>query len=175
MTGENLRSTFLDGEQIKEALPALLTTGLLNTCVIAALAGLFGSALALALSKLGASRLPGLRAMTRLHVHVFRGLPVILTVMLIGQGLPMAGVHLLGRDGFPYAVLVLAPVNAAYLSEIIRSGMQSVERELVEAALTFGMTERQATNRIVLPLGIRRVLPALANQFIVVVKETSLV
>jgi polar amino acid transport system permease protein len=120
------------------------------------------------------SHLP-VRLTSRVYVDVFRGLPAILTIYLIGQGLPLSGLTLFGGFTYGYAALAIGLIEGAYMSEIFRSGIQSVDRGQTEAARSLGLTAMQTMRRVVFPQGARRVLPALTGQFIIVIKSTALV
>jgi ABC-type amino acid transport system permease subunit len=106
---------------------------------------------------------------------VFRGLPVVLTIYLIGQGLPIAGIRLFGQSAYGYAALALGLIEGAYMSEIFRAGIQSVGRGQFEGARALGLSYFHAMRLVVVPQGVRRVLPALTGQFIHVIKGSSLV
>jgi polar amino acid transport system permease protein len=167
--------SFFDIHQILAVLPALLTEGIRNTLIIALLALVLGLVLGLILAMLLISAKWWLRAPARIYVDVFRGLPAIVTVSLIGIGLPSAGIKLFGQAPIGYAILAVGLINAAYIAEIFRSGIQSVPAGQAEAGRSLGMNHLTTLMLIVVPQGIRNVLPALANQFIVAVKESSLV
>ncbi|MFI5610869.1 amino acid ABC transporter permease [Amycolatopsis sp. NPDC051903] len=172
--GDFLHS-FFDIHQILAVLPALLGEGLRNTLIIASLALVLGLAVGLLLAMLLISARWWLRAPARIYVDVFRGLPAIVTVSLIGIGLPSAGVRLFGQSPMGYAILAVGLINAAYIAEIFRSGIQAVPPGQAEAGRSLGMSHLTTLLLVVVPQGIRNVLPALANQFIVAVKESSLV
>lgn len=167
--------SFFDLHQILAVLPDLLTEGLRNTLIIAALSLLLGLVVGLVLSMLLISARWWVRAPARSYVDVFRGLPAIVTVSIIGIGLPAAGIRPFGQEPMGYAVLAVGLINAAYIAEIFRSGIQSVPIGQTEAGRSLGMSHLTTLLLIVVPQGIRNVLPALANQFIVAVKESSLV
>lgn len=168
-------ATFFDPALIAQALPELLAVGLPNTLRLS----VFASAIGIALGLLVAAGLMSERLAVRLpcrgYVDVLRGLPHILTVYLVGQGLPLAGLSLFGGNTYGYAALAIGLIESAYFAEIFRAGFQSVERGQVEAARSTGMTRGQTLRHIVVPQGVRRVLPPLTGQFILVVKATSLV
>lgn len=115
------------------------------------------------------------RLTSRVYVDVFRGLPAILTIYVIGQGLPLSGLTLFGDFTYGYAALAIGLIEGAYMSEIFRSGIQSVDRGQTEAARSLGLTAMRTMRRVVFPQGARRVLPALTGQFIIVIKSTALV
>lgn len=168
-------STFFDPAMIAQALPEILRVGLPNTLLLSVCASLIGIALGLAIA---AGLVTGHRGVTlpcRAYVDILRGLPHILTVYLIGQGLPLAGLAIFGGNTYGYAALAIGLIESAYFAEIFRAGFQSVERGQVEAARSTGMTRLQTMLYIIVPQGARRVLPPLTGQFILVVKATSLV
>ncbi len=171
----NFLHTFFDPGHLGSVFPSLLKDGLLNTLEISALAILFGTTIGMLLATLLVSRRWYLRAPARAYVDVFRGLPIIVTVMMVGLGLPIAGLHIFGRNSYPYAVMALALVSGAYMSEIFRSGIQSVDRGQMEAARSLGLSYLGAMRLVIVPQGVRRVLPALTNQFVAMVKDSSLV
>jgi polar amino acid transport system permease protein len=167
--------TFLNWDIIARILPRLLTEGIRNTLLIALLSIVVGVAIGLWTAVFLLSKRWWLRLPARVYVDVFRGLPAILTVLLVGIGLPAAGFQPFGRNPFGYAVLAVGIISGAYLAEIFRSGIQSVEPGQMQAARSLGMTYAQAMRLVVMPQGIRRVLPAMAGQFVKDVKESSLV
>jgi polar amino acid transport system permease protein len=167
--------TFLDWGVIGDALPRMLSEGLRNTLLIAALSIVVGVLIGLVMAIMLLSRRWWVRLPGRIYVDTFRGLPVVLTVMLIGIGLPSAGFRPFGRDAFGYAVLAVGIISGAYLAEIFRSGIQSVESGQMLAARSLGLTYGQAMLLVIVPQGIRRILPALAGQFVKDIKESSLV
>jgi polar amino acid transport system permease protein len=167
--------SFFDLHQILAVMPDLLGEGLRNMLVIASLSLLLGLVIGLVLSMLLIAARWWLRAPARIYVDVFRGLPAIVTVSLIGIGLPSAGIRPFGQSPLGYAVLAVGLINAAYIAEIFRSGIQSVPAGQAEAGRSLGMSHMTTLLLIVVPQGIRNVLPALANQFIIAVKESSLV
>jgi len=172
---QQVQSTFFNMHQIEHVFPSLLEVGLVNTLILSAGGLVVGMAIGMTLALLLVARSPLLRTPARVYVDIFRGLPIILTIYLIGQGLPIAGIRFLGTSAYPYAILSLGIVAGAFTSEILRSGIQSVERGQMEAARSLGLSYLGAMRLVVVPQGVRRVLPALANQFVAMVKDSSLV
>ncbi|HXZ48851.1 MAG TPA: amino acid ABC transporter permease [Usitatibacter sp.] len=172
---QRIFATFFDPGLIAHTMPEILTVGLPNTLLLS----LFASAIGIMLGLLVAAGLlsthRSLRLPCRGYVDILRGLPHILTVYLIGQGLPLAGLSLFGDNTYGYAALAIGLIESAYFAEIFRAGFQSVERGQVEAARSTGMSQLQAMLHVIIPQGARRVLPPLTGQFILVVKATSLV
>ncbi|MET7525813.1 amino acid ABC transporter permease [Streptomyces sp900116325] len=170
-----LVNTFFNWDLIAGTFPRLITEGLLNTLTIAVGAIAVGVVIALLASLLLLSDRWWMRLPARLYVDVFRGLPVIITVMLVGVGLPAAGFRPFGTDPFGYAILAIGVISGAYTAEIFRSGIQSVDPGQLQAARSLGMSYLKAMRLVVVPQGIRRVLPAMAGQFVKDIKESSLV
>lgn len=170
-----IQQTFFDAHMIAHVMPTLLRVGLPNTILLAVLASLIGMVVGLAIATGLLARPAVVRLFCRVYVDILRGLPHILTIYLIGQGLPIAGLSLFGNDTYAYAALSIGLIEGAYMAEIFRAGLQSVERGQIEAARTLGMTRWQTMRDIILPQGIRRVLPPLTGQFILVIKGTALV
>jgi polar amino acid transport system permease protein len=166
---------FLDWTVFAQSLPLLLGEGLGNTLLIAALAILVGLAISSVVTTLLLSRHRWLRAPARVYVAVFRGVPVVLVVMVIGIGLPAAGWRPFGREAFGYAVLAIGLVSGAYVADIVGTGIRSVEPVQVYATRLDGGTALQALRLVVIPQALRQCTPALVAQFVRDVKESSLV
>lgn len=167
--------TFFNWSQIWSTIEQELPGGILNTLIISSLAIVFGTAWGMLLALGLVGRHWWVRAPARIYVDIVRGLPPILTVSIIGLGLPIAGVRPFGRNAYGYAITALAVIAGAYISEIFRSGIESVERGQMEASRSLGMSYFMAMRLVVVPQGVRRILPALANQFVAMVKDSSLV
>jgi polar amino acid transport system permease protein len=172
---QHVLDTFFDLPLILGTLPTLLREGLLNTLLLTVLASVIGLVVGVALASGLMSRYRLLRLPCRWYVDVLRGLPHILSIYLIGQGLPLAGITVFGSWTYGYAALAIGLMEGAYMAEIFRSGFQSVEKGIVEAARSLGLSRAKTMRLIVIPIGFRRVLPALTGQFILVIKSTALV
>jgi len=168
-------NTFFNWDYIKQALPTVLKVGLPNTLQLAVYASIIGVAVGLIVAAGLLSNNFLLRFPCRVYVDILRGLPHILTIYVIGQGLPLAGITVFGNNTYGYAALAIGVVEAAYMAEIFRSGFQSVDRGQVEAARSLGLSYGKTMQYLIIPVGIRRVLPALTGQFILVIKGTALV
>jgi glutamate transport system permease protein len=136
----------------------------LTSMVLALTAGTF-----LALGRLARRRVVALAIAG--WVQFFRGVPLVLLVLFAFVGLPELGVHL---SFFWAAALGLVAYNSAVLAEIIRAGILSLERGQGEAALALGLTEGQAMRTVILPQAARRMIPALVNQLVTLLKDTAL-
>jgi polar amino acid transport system permease protein len=172
---ENLRRSFLDWDAMAEVLPAMIAVGLKNTLILAAASTVLGVIIGMILAIMGISRSAWLRIPARVYTDIFRGLPAIVTILLIGQGFARLGREIFGPSPYPLGILALSLIAGAYIGEIFRSGIQSVERGQMEACRALSMSYGQGMRLIVVPQGVRRVLPALVNQFIGNVKDSSLV
>ncbi|UIY27139.1 amino acid ABC transporter permease (plasmid) [Rhizobium leguminosarum] len=172
---ENLRRSFLDWDAMAEVLPSMISVGLKNTLILAAASTVLGVVIGMTLAVMGISQSRWLRLPARIYTDVFRGLPAIVTILIIGQGFARIGREIFGPSPFPLGILALSLIAGAYIGEIFRSGIQSVERGQMEACRALSMSHGQGMRLIVIPQGIRRVLPALVNQFIGNVKDSSLV
>jgi polar amino acid transport system substrate-binding protein len=170
-----LRESFLDWELYKKAIPDLLTTGLPNTLLLTVSAAVIGLVLGMGLAVAGISRSRWLRWPARVYTDIFRGLPEVVIILLIGLGIgPVVG-QLTGNDPYPLGIAALGLMAAAYIGEIFRSGIQSVDAGQMEASRALGFSYSSSMRLVVIPQGVRRVLPALVNQFISLLKASSLV
>ena len=167
--------TFFNWDEMVAVLPELLTEGIRNTLLIASLAAVLGLIIGMVLAVMLLSRHRLLRLPARIYVDVFRGLPAIVTISLIGLGMPAAGLRPFGRSPLGYAVLAVALISAAYCAEVFRSGIQAVDKGQMQAGRSLGMSYLQTMRKVIVPQGVRNVLPALTNRFIVDIKESSLV
>ena len=170
-----LRESFLDWNLYKKAIPDLVKTGLPNTLILTICASVIGLVLGLGLAVAGISRSRWLRYPARIYTDVFRGLPEVVIILLIGLGVgPIVG-GLTGNNPYPLGIAALGLMAAAYIGEILRSGIQSVEAGQLEASRALGFSYPSSMRLVVIPQGVRRVLPALMNQFISLLKASSLV
>ena len=138
-----------------------------------------GVVLGLVLALMKMSRIKVLTALASLYIEIIRGTPLIVQALIMAYGLP----QLLQSSGisfrWPYliipAVIVCGLNSAAYVAEVIRSGIQAVDFGQTEAALSCGMTRTQAMVNIILPQAVKNILPALGNEFVTMIKETSII
>lgn len=120
-------------------------------------------------------RLSRFRILSRLlevYIWIMRGTPLMLQLLFVYFALPMIGIML---PDIAAALLAFVLNYAAYFAEIFRAGIQSIDRGQYEGAKVLGMSYPQTMRRIVMPQVIRRVLPPLSNEFITLVKDTSLI
>lgn len=112
-----------------------------------------------------------IRIIAHTYVTVFRGTPMLVQLMAIFFVLPYAGIVL---SAFWSAVIAIGMNSIAYISQVIRAGIQAVGQGQIEAAYTLGFSDRQIIKLIVLPQAFTTVLPALGNECIVLIKDSSL-
>ncbi|MEN3183858.1 MAG: amino acid ABC transporter permease [Atribacterota bacterium] len=113
-----------------------------------------------------------LRALSGAYIEVIRGTPLLVQIFLVYFGLPALGINL---DPFLAGVIAMGINSGAYVGEIVRGGIESIARGQMEAALSLGMTWRQAMYYVILPQAFVRILPPLGNEFIALLKDSSLV
>jgi polar amino acid transport system permease protein len=116
------------------------------------------------------SSLKLLNVSAKIYIGVIRGTPLLLQIFVVYFGL----VRIVSLSPFPSAALALGVHNGAYIAEIIRGAIQSIDKGQMEAARSLGMTRLRAMWRIILPQALRRSLPPLGNQFIIALKDSSL-
>ncbi|NKX87399.1 ABC transporter substrate-binding protein/permease [Nocardia coubleae] len=174
-TIQQLKDTFFDWSLYTKAFPDLIKTGLPNTLILAVVSGVLGTVLGMLLAVMGISRTRWLRWPARVYTDIFRGLPAVVIILLIGLGIGPVVRNVTGGNPYWLGAVALALLAAAYIGEIFRSGIQSVEPGQLEAARAIGFGYRQAMTLVVIPQGVRRVLPALMNQFIALIKDSSLI
>ena len=159
----------------------LFKEGLICTVSLSVLTVLFGFllALVLALCRMGKSKL--LKGLACVYVEIFRATPMLVQLFIVYHillgGLNLPTFKLFGFirfERFLPGVIALSLNSAAYLSEIIRSGIQSIDGGQSEAARSLGMNRRQTMVYIVLPQAIKNILPAIANEFVTIIKESSI-
>ena len=133
--------------------------------------------LVLALVRLSRSRaLAPLRWLTIGYIDLFRAIPGLLLIYMIGFGIPIAGVPWIGDWSlFQLAVLALTILYGAYVAEVYRAGIQSVHRSQTAAARSLGLSQGKTMRFVVLPQAVRRVIPPLLNDFIGLQKDTAFI
>ncbi len=170
-----LGDTFFKWDLYKESFPDLFKTGLPNTLLLALVSGVLGTFLGLLLAVAGISRSRWLRWPARIYTDIFRGLPAVVVILIVGLGIGPVVSDITGNNPYWLGAVALALLAAAYIGEIFRSGIQSVEAGQLEASRAIGFSYGQSMRLVVIPQGVRRVLPALMNQFISLIKDSSLV
>lgn len=160
--------------------------GAKNTILLAALSVLLGTAigLVLALMKLSKRRVP--RFIATAYIEFIRGTPLLVQLFIVYYGLQAIGIRFpdipwissilgLNFSDFMSGVITLGINSGAYVGEIFRAGIQAVDKGQMEAARSLGMSHGMGMRYIVIPQAVRNILPALGNEFVVVIKESSIV
>lgn len=164
-SGAELEFVFVSG-------PVIVLQGAGITILVSALSIVFATILAIlgALGRLSANPIPN--AVASFYVSLFRGTPLLLQIYFIFYALPQLDIVL---PAIPAGVLALSLNYGAYMTEIFRAGIQAVPDGQREAAEALGIPERLVMRRIVLPQAVRIVIPAIGNEFIAMIKDSSLV
>ena len=116
-----------------------------------------------------------LRALAVVYADLFRGIPTILVIFMLGFGMPSLGIDWIPTSQFFWAVVALVLVYSAYVSEVYRAGIDSVHPSQDAAARSLGLSRGQSLRHVILPQAVRRVIPPLLNDFIGLQKDTALV
>lgn len=148
--------------------------GLGGTLEYAFIAVFFGSILGTLIAMAHLSKNKVLSAIAAVYVNVLRGTPLLVQMYISYYFLPMAFPALNNIDKIYFVLLALTLNSSAYVSEIFRSGIMSVDKGQTEAARSLGMTSGHCMRYIILPQAIKNILPALGNEYISMIKETSL-
>ena len=156
--------------------------GALMTLELSFFTVIFGSIIGIMLSLMRLSKFWLLRIIAVSYIEFIRGTPLLVQLFMIIYGLPMMINWMLTGIGlseispppdFTLAVVALSINSAAYVAEIFRAGIQAVDKGQMEAARSLGMPQGMAMRLIVLPQAFRNILPALGNEFVVIIKESS--
>ncbi|WP_052726224.1 amino acid ABC transporter permease [Devosia epidermidihirudinis] len=168
----------------------IILQGLLTTIVIAAAAAVVGLAGGLVIALMRMSSNPLIRTLAIGYLGLFRAVPLLVQILIwynlgtflpqLGIGIPFTGIGLYGDTNvilspFVACLVALALNQAAYMGEIIRGGLLSVQQGQIEAAIALGMTRAKAFRRVVAPQAAKSIIPPLGNDLINLLKATSLV
>ncbi len=156
---------------IRGILPTLLRAAGV-TVKLTALSISLGIAIGTAIALMRISRSKPLSILATLYVTILRGTPLMIQILIVYFALPQLGLRL---DKFSSAVVALGINAGAYIAEIIRAAIESIDPGQMEAARSLGMSYGLAMRRIIIPQTYRRLLPPLGNEFIAMLKDTSLI
>ncbi|MDR1262965.1 MAG: amino acid ABC transporter permease [Oscillospiraceae bacterium] len=148
-----------------------LVNGVVVTLRLAMWTVLFGTVLGIIIAVLRRMKFAPIRWVVSAYVAFIRGTPLLVQVLLFVYGLPQLGVRL-PRELISIFALVFN--SGAYMAEIIRAGIQAIDRGQNEAAESLGMTRVKTMIYIILPQAVKTTLPAMGNEFIVIIKESSI-
>jgi polar amino acid transport system permease protein len=169
-----IRDNFADLKIAKGLFPDIITIGVRNTVLYTVISFAGGLVLAMVLALMKLSPAAPYRWLATVYIEFFRGLPALLVIIVSGFAIPIAfswrppG----GLIGAGLAALIV--VSSAYMAETLRAGIQAVPKGQTEAARSLGMSSGRTTLSVVLPQALRIVVPPLTNEFVLLIKDTSL-
>ncbi|GAA1693475.1 amino acid ABC transporter permease [Kribbella sp. NPDC056951] len=172
-----VRETFFNVDRAWEALPTVAQGLWLNIRVMlvcAVLIVIIGMTLAILRTLRGPIFFP-LRVFAAAYTDVFRGLPLLLVIFLLGFGVPALQLRGLPNDAVIWGGAALVLTYSSYVAEVFRAGIESVHPSQRAAARSLGLTYRQTLRFVVLPQAVRRVLPPLLNDFVSLQKDSGLI
>ncbi|WP_096186005.1 amino acid ABC transporter permease [Evansella halocellulosilytica] len=162
----------LDFSQIVPSFPYILK-GIWVTIKIVSVSAIIGFIIGVFLSLLKIGKVKVLRWLADAYTSIFRGTPLVLQLMIIYYGMPQViGVEI---PAFVAAVAAFGLNSGAYVSEIIRAGIEAIDKGQTEAALALGVPYSEMMKDIILPQAMKNILPALMNEFITLTKESAIV
>ena len=161
---------FLNPTVLVTSFPVVLN-GFFMAVGIVAVAFPVAIPIGLVLALMRMSKLAVLRGLATTYVNVVRGTPLFLQIYIAFFGLPLAGINI---PNFPLGVIVLAMNSSAYLCEIFRAGIQSIPKGQFEASRSLGMNGAQTMIFVIIPQTVRRVIPTMTSEFILLYKDTSM-
>ena len=158
---------------------SFFSEGIKNTLIIAFFSVVLGTIFGTLMAMLRMSKVKPLRYLATAYIEFIRGTPLMVQLMFIFYGLPMTGIKIPDISWIPnfsrFAAGIVAMNSCAYVAEIIRSGIQAVDHGQTEAARSLGFRQSQTMTMVVLPQAVKNILPALGNEFVTVIKESSIV
>lgn len=172
-----VRDTFFDWQVFKESFPDIAKAFWLDIrvfCIVEVAVLILGLIVALVRTTTAPALFP-LRLLAVVYTDVFRGIPTILLIYLIGFGVPALDLSGLPSEPVVLGGIALTLSYGGYVAEVYRAGLRSVHRGQREAALAVGLTEGQALRHVILPQAVRNVGPPLLNDFIALQKEVALI
>lgn len=174
---DRVQTSFFSWEYAKKSLPELLHGLWLNLRVMAVcevLILIIGLAIALARTTRSPLLFP-LRALAAAYTDVFRGLPLLLVIFLLGLGVPALRIEGLTNSVVVWGSAALVLTYSAYVAEVLRAGIESVHPTQRMASRALGLSPAQTTRYVVLPQAIRRVIPPLLNDLVSLQKDSGLI
>ena len=159
---------------VKDQFPSILTGAAKNTLVFTILGFAGGLSFGLLFALMRLSSVKPYRWFAATYIEIFRGIPLLVTLLILGFGIPIATGW---RWPNPYlqGAIPLSLVASAYMAETIRAGIEAVPKGQMEAARSLGMSHVRAMTTIVIPQALRIIVPPLTNEFVLLIKDTSLI
>ena len=174
---DTVKATFFDWQIAKDTFPDILDGFWLNVKLFM-ICEVFILVLGLAVALARVSKSPWLtpvRIVAILYTDLFRGVPTVLLVLLLGFGVPALQLEGLTNDRYFWAGVALVLSYGAYVAEVFRSGIDSIHPSQVASAEALGLSRSQGLRHVVVPQAVRRVVPPLLNDFISLQKDTALI
>jgi polar amino acid transport system permease protein len=172
-----VRSQFFNWHEFKATFPEIARAFRLNIkifCIAEVFILVFALFLAVLRSLPGPVFFP-LRVLAIVYADLFRGIPTILVIAMLGFGAPALGLSYVPKSVIFWGIVSLVLIYSAYVSEVYRAGIESIHPSQEAAARSLGLTRWQTLRRVILPQAVRRVIPPLLNDFIGLQKDTALV
>lgn len=172
-----LRNTFFKWAYGVEVLPKILL-GFVTNATLTVIAGTSVALIGLVIALIRTSRTPALtpfRFLATLYVDVFRGVPLLLVILLVGFGIPALQIKGLTNSVLILGTIAVIITYSAYVAEVIRSGILTVHPSQRAAARSLGLSHSQTLRYVVLPQAFKRVTPPLLNDLVALVKDTGLI
>ena len=182
MYGNTLMAVTIDFTKMIKWIPTFID-GTIVTIVLALMTVILGCILGLLAILMKRSHIKVLNAISTAYTQVIRGTPMLLQLYIWLYGFPMIGISIpsipmlgsvYGSREFLTAVVALAINSGAYICELLRGGLDSIDKGQMEAGRSLGFSNLETMRYIIVPQAIRVVLPGLCNEFIMMIKETSL-
>jgi len=159
------------GQEQSDAYGSFYLAGIKFTLLLSFFSLVLGFLLGLLITKMRMSDIRFLNILARAFVELIRGTPLMVQILLVYYGTDTFGIKL---GAFTASLIAVAINSGAYVSEIIRSGIESVDKGQMEAGRSLGLSKKQTMNKIIMPQAFRNILPALGNEFVTLIKETSI-
>jgi His/Glu/Gln/Arg/opine family amino acid ABC transporter permease subunit len=163
----------LDFQTIFDFLP-LFIRGVQTTLLLATLTLIFGLLLGIPIAFVRLSKNKLASYLLKIYVDIIRGTPLLLQLYIFAYAIPLT-FSAISLTPLQAGIIALSLNSSAYVSEIIRSGIQAVDKGQLEGGLSLGLSEIKVFNKVILPQAVKNVLPALGNELITIVKESSIV
>ena len=177
---ETIGTFFSSTVDIWKQYTSYFVSGLKITIILSIISVAVGTILGTIIYFMRVSSIAGLRAIAKAGVEVLRGTPLLLQLTIahfgIGASVDYRAMGISpSRFAFVVGVIMVSINSGAYVSEVIRSGIQSIDSGQMEAGRSLGMSKMMTMREIIIPQAIKNILPALLNEFVAIIKETSIV
>lgn len=169
-----LRNALFRWDIVTDQFPEIITLAARNTLIFTALGFTGGLILGLIFALMRLSKVRPYRWFAAIYIEIFRGIPLLVTLLVLGFGIPIATGW---KWPHPYlqGAIPLALVASAYMAETVRAGIEAIPRGQMEAARSLGMSYPRAMTTIIIPQALRVIMPPLTNELVLLIKDTSLI